>query len=845
MQAIDASRLQNFETIVPVGSLNVTAYPVEPYDVSNKLYVDEQVETVKYLAGNGLVLDVDNRFSIDAQLPMVTQLGTLTSLQVSGDSSLQQVSLNGNRLTNVALPSLPTDGASKAYVDDAYIAGTGLTKTGVTFATAPAQPNITSVGTLTSLTVIGTTRVPIPLSEGEAANKSYVDSVYIAGTGLSKTGTTFNVTPIQSQITTVGTLTGLTVAGPAFFQGGADLQGWSIINLSDPIDPTDAANKAYTDRAYTAGNGLSVSGGVFSVNASQPGITSVGTLTSLDVSGRITTGATATAATDVANKTYVDGAYDAGTGLVKTGTTFSVGPTQSLTTLSVTGATVVRTPQGPTEAANKSYVDSHYTAGIGLALSAAGVFSVATTLPTLDNLNVTGAVTMQSGADMNGAGIINLSDPLDPTDAATKSYVDGAYTAGTGIAVVNRVISIAANASIPNLVITGKLTVPTPTLGTDAASKTYVDGAYKAGTGISLSNGFFSAASNQPQITTVGTLTSLNVSGTVTLQSGADLNGASIINVGDPIDPGDAVNKSYADTAFRAGTGLTLTNGTFAVNTALPNVTSVGTLTGLTVTGSTNFPVPTVPSNVATKGYVDGYYAAGTGLNLTSGTFSVLPAQPQITSVGTLSNLIVSGKVTLNTAPTVATDATNKQYVDNAYIAGTGLTKIGTSFSVNADQTQIVALGTLNDLIVAGGATFQSGADFNGASVINLGPPFDPSDAATKEYVDTTKGELTDVTVTGITNLPFQIAEPASGDTVTIGNAPGVCIIAGGTLATLTINMPSAPSDGRVVVITSVVNVTAVTFTNATFGTGTPTTITAGVPLRYVYIDYSGFWVTI
>ena len=114
-------------------------------------------------------------------------------------------------------------------------------------------------------------------------------------------------------------------------------------------------------------------------------------------------------------------------------------------------------------------------------------------------------------------------------------------------------------------------------------------------------------------------------------------------------------------------------------------------------------------SDATKKSYVDAisYITAGTGITKTGSTLSVNALQTQITAVGILSSLSVSGSSTFSgaitiPAPTLGGHATTKTYVDSLYLAGTGLTKTGSTFSVNSTQTQITSVGTLSSLNVTG-----------------------------------------------------------------------------------------------------------------------------------------------
>jgi hypothetical protein len=139
-------------------------------------------------------------------------------------------------------------------VANALVAGTVYTA---------AQPNITSVGTLTSLSVTGNT------STGGIKTDNFY---YANGTPISFAGTygDSNVTTLLSSfgsnsISTTGNVTAGNVAG-----NGAGLSNLTGANVSGQV-----ANALVAGTVYTA---------------AQPAITSVGTLTSLSVTGNVTGG---------------------------------------------------------------------------------------------------------------------------------------------------------------------------------------------------------------------------------------------------------------------------------------------------------------------------------------------------------------------------------------------------------------------------------------------------------------------------------------------------------------------------------------------------------------------------
>jgi hypothetical protein len=129
----------------------------------------------------------------------------------------------------------------------------------------------------------------------------------------------------------------------------------------------------------------------------------------------------------------------------------------------------------------------------------------------------------------------------------------------------------------------------------------------------------------QPNVTSVGTLSSLAVTGAVTAGS---FSGPLTGNV----------------TGNVSGTAATVTTA------AQPAITSVGTLSGLTVSGATavgslnaGAGLIQTTGNVQTTGSLVGTYLYGT---------LKTPAQPNITSVGSLSSVTVSGASTLVGATT-------------------------------------------------------------------------------------------------------------------------------------------------------------------------------------------------
>jgi hypothetical protein len=204
------------------------------------------------------------------------------------NSTTKQLHVTGNITGNYIIG----DGSRLSNINGSNI--TGIVSTSITSGTVTtnAQPNITSVGTLTSLNVNGTlTAVNVTANTGVfTGNGSGLSAI----SGANVTGTIANAnyathsgtvtTNAQPNITSVGTLTSLNVNGTltavnvtantGVFTGNGS--GLSAISGANVIGTVSNANYA----TYS---------GTVTTNA-QPNITSVGTLTSLSVTGNIFSG---------------------------------------------------------------------------------------------------------------------------------------------------------------------------------------------------------------------------------------------------------------------------------------------------------------------------------------------------------------------------------------------------------------------------------------------------------------------------------------------------------------------------------------------------------------------------
>jgi hypothetical protein len=337
----------------------------------------------------------------------------------------------------------------------------------------------------------------------------------------------------------------------------------------------------------------------------------------------------------------------------------------------------------------------------GGSIFASGLVSVTGNISTQSNVSATGNITgsyfLGNGSQLTGLpatyGNANVaanlaafgSNPISTSGNITAGYVvgngsllsalTGANVSGT---VANATYALNANAA----------TFATQATFADTANAvaganvtgTVANATYALNANASTFAGTVTTAA-QPTITSVGTLTSLSVSGNV---SGGNIyspgaietigsfigNGAGLTNI-----PGSSINGTVANAtyAISAGSATTATSAVSAAtantvtDAAQGNITSVGTLTSLSVSGNITSGNVVSLGTVTAVGNITGANLVATA-NLTSTQQTVVGTA----NTGTTGNIVMSGKNIATDMAFVPDGATGAAAYQGKVTVGTG-----------------------------------------------------------------------------------------------------------------------------------------------------------------------------
>jgi hypothetical protein len=522
--------------------------------------------------------------------------------------------------------------ANATYAVTAGSATTATTAIAAGTVTTAAQPNITSVGTLTSVTVAGNATAGNILTGGKISVAGNVSGNYFIGNGSQLTG-------VVAASVNANSLTGDVLSSNVVY---------SSLKVVDDLYYLDVIGNVSGN--YFKGNGSLLTGIV---------ATGVGVLANLSVTGNTQTGNLLTSG-KVSATGNISGNYLIGNGALITGIIASAGAaitngnsnvtvnangnitvgaigTSNVAVFAPTGAYIVG------EVSATGNVTGNYLLGNGALITGlpAGYSNadVANYLPTYTgNLaSLTGPVTTTS--DITGGNLVT-SGLVSATGNVTGNYILGNGALLTGV--ITSVANINNGTSNVTVVSSGgNITVGvdgTANVAVFATTGEYITGLLSASGNITGAN-----------LLTAGQLSAAgNVVGNYFIGNGSQLTGV-------------AASSVYANA---------LIGNTLSSNVLYSSLTQVGTLANLSVTANVT------GGNVLTSGLIS---ATGNIIGGNVNTSNIRPLSGALTiSTGTGNlNLQPAGNIVLSNAiitgvayPQQDTDAASKIYVDNMISTG-------------------------------------------------------------------------------------------------------------------------------------------------------------------------------
>jgi len=513
-----------------------------------------------------------------AAQPNITSTGTLTSLDVTGNVTAGNLTTtglitgDGGGLSNISVStgSYIENGTSEARLD----------ASGPFRVTVGGTANILQVkNTGTKVEVLGSLSVSAGIDNNinfnSTSNLGPVSNVTVtggtAGSFLKTDGAgtlsfdSATLVPAQGADTQV-----------IFNDGGTDYAGNTGFTFNKTTGNLNTPGSIIAAGGVSAG----ILGGSLTTIA-QPNITSVGTLSSLILSGNLNTNSDLI--TNAGNITIAGGSgtfIGNGNGLTNIPGANITGavPTATLATFATTANAVA--------GANVSgEVTFAATANAVAGANVSGAVAFATTANAVAGANVSGVVTSATSATtastVTTAAQPNITSVGTLSSLSVTGSVSAGNVSGTG-GVFTYVSGDGANlTAITGQNVSGEVDFAQVANSVAGAN---VSGTVSSATTATTSGTVTTAA--QPSITSLGTLSGLGVNGIITASAvvaNTGLftgDGGGLSNVASANISGTVANATYATSAGSSALALDITGA------SQPNVTSVGTLTNLTVSGN-------------------------------------------------------------------------------------------------------------------------------------------------------------------------------------------------------------------------------------------------------------------
>jgi hypothetical protein len=630
----------------------------------------------------------------------ITNTNGNVTISVDGVANVATFTSTGANVTgNITAGNANLGNAANANYFIGNLYGTANTATTANTVTTNAQPNITSLGSLANLTVVGNSNL------GDASN------VYIGGGA-----------PSNTYLTTDGS--GNLSWGPinSFLPGGVN----TSVLYNDANSYGGDANFTF-DKSTRI---LSVNGNVTAGNITgtlttnaQPNITSVGTLTVLALGGNLNSNANI-----VINNTsniITGGSVFANTGTVSGNLLTGTLTTNAQPNITSIGTLTSLSISGTATAGNLA------TGGTLSVVGNANVGNIGATNAVFTNVSGNGsALTAITGANVTGT----------VANATFATSAGSATTAGT-----------VTTAAQPNITSTGTLTslIVTGNIGAGNVSATTFTGALSGAATSATTAGTVTTAA-QPNITSLGTLSSLSVSGNANVGNiganngvftnvsgnGSALTAITGANVSGAVAFATTANAVAGANVSGAVAFATTANAVAGANVsgAVSFATTANAVAGSNVSGAVSFAttanavaganVSGAVSFATTANAVAGANVSGqVGNALVAGTVYTA-SQSNITAVGTLTSVSVSGNANIGNIGTGGLITATGNITGGNLITGGLLTVTGNIQAANVIATTYNITGVATGISAAGSSQGDATAltkAFNVVSTVSGG----------------------------------------------------------------------------------------------------------------------------
>jgi hypothetical protein len=613
--------------------------------------------------------------------------GTITA-DLTGNVSGSSGSTTGNAATATALQTARAiNGVNFDGTAAITVAADAGTLTGATLASNVLASSLTSVGTLSGLTVSAPISGSVTGSSGSTTGNAATATALATGRTIAITGDLAYTSPSfdgSGNVTAAGTLA--TVATPGSTGSSTAIP---IITINAKGLTTSVSSAAVVAPAGT------LSGSTLASGVTASSLTSLGTITNLTATaGTIAT--TPSAATDIANKVYVD--------------TVAQGLDAKASCLAATTANITlsgaQTIDGVSVVAGNRVLVKDQTApeDNGIYLCASGAWTRTTDAATFDSL-VSAFTFIEQGSVNADAGFVCTADAGGTigTTAIPFSQFSGAgtFTAGTGLTLTGTVFSLTSPVAVANggTGLTSLGTGVATFLGTPSSANLAAAVSDETGSGALVFA--TSPTLTTPALGTPSALVGTNITGTAAgltagnVTTNANLTGA-ITSVGNTTSLGSFSSANLAAALTdETGSGAAV----FATSPTLVSPTlgaaTATSINGVTVTG-TSTPALSVTGTTAVSGTNTGDQTTITG---NAGTATTLETARNINGV----SFNGSADITVTAAAGTLTGATLASGV-----TASSLTSLGTIASLTATTADING-GTIDGTTI-GATTPSTGA---------------------------------------------------------------------------------------------------------------------------------------